>query len=866
MKGLLVILACAGAAAAQSQVEVVNNLPYPVRQPVGGVLVTAPASSHAVISLPQKPGEAALDASADGPGLRLRYQGTDMGRLTWGLLLQAAGPADHAAAFEPLALQFEPATRNAMFADWTASAERSGFAVGISARIWAGGFADWSVSLRNVSATALYGQYGAIVVRWERPEAVRHMLSYDNREEDFDASGKTRFGAGKDRHNALQHGLDWLALDFGNGAALVLNSFNQLSTVLDDTGSTRSRSPKFLGASLPQFKNEAVAARGALYLVGEFARDNRPYRDRFVENRLPDIGRTIRIDQRIAFAKTMPSRGEASNAFTAFNTWIGQTPSRIEIGVPGVVFGTSYFPYSTLGENFGDLKMPGQQTDAFWPFSADTVTHWKEFAPDIRRDLRIAKAMGFSVIRLHYIDVIAKLPEKLQFEYLDFLFSELRALKLRALFSTAFTYWTPEQIAARVGRYRDVIDRVEIENEILIWGIPLDRPQYWARVYAAVRQAAPGVRIHWTSHLNTGIFERLDDLHIPYDVVSAHAYIDALDAIPSGRGFALAAGNYASRKGKDAIYTEWNWRGLTRMTPEARARVYPAIMENLLATHSIRELYPFQFQQTMCVNPHTRKGIRQYEPIWLSRRPKPEAFELMKLIGQYSAPGTPARTIAASHPVLDLEGAAGELTVQVRNSAAATLRLKLSAESGEPLSAQVAESGLALAPGAERAVRIQVALPAAAAAGFYHVFLRMESDDGMLRYAWGEVRKPGQPRGLKFDANRPVAVVYGENCPVIELEAAYLLAATLESASGRPVALYSSQDVPAGEKRTVIAIGNAKQNPFAQPGKSALTLADYDATVAFVLPYWKEAKDSGVRRTGLVRKSIPAGADVANLP
>jgi hypothetical protein len=54
--------------------------------------------------------------------------------------------------------------------------------------------------------------------------------------------------------------------------------------------------------------------------------------------------------------------------------------------------------------------------------------------------------MGFTVIRLHYVDVIAKLPEATQFEYLDFLIGEIRRLGLRAMFSTAFTYWTPEQI------------------------------------------------------------------------------------------------------------------------------------------------------------------------------------------------------------------------------------------------------------------------------------------------------------------------------------------------------------------------------------------------------------------------------------
>jgi hypothetical protein len=859
MNFLLGTLLSVGIAAAQARVEIVNNLPYPVRQPVGDILVTAPASGTVATSLPQTPHSTSLQAVNDGPTLRIRHNGRDVGRLTWGLIVKPAGPVDHAAEFAALPLQFKAARKTGMYTDWSAAAERSGFAIAISARVWADGFLDWSIALRNVSADQLYGRYGAVVARWEHPASTKHALAYDNRAEDFDAAGRTRFSEGKDRHHSLQHGLDWLALDFGTSAALILNSFNQLSTALDDTQSVRNKSPRFLGASLPQFKNEARNVGGSLYLIGEFARENRPYRDRFVESRLPDLGRTIRYDQRIAFTKAMPARETADRDFTAYNTWIGRTADRIEIGVPGVVFGASYFPYSTLGENFGELKMPGQQTDAFWPLSADTVTRWKDFAPDIRRDLRIAKAMGFSVIRLHYVDVIAKLPEATQFEYLDLLFSELRRLQLRAMFSTAFTYWSPEQIAARVARYQDVIDRVEIENEVLIWGIPLDRPQYWGRVYNAVKQAAPKVKVHWTGHLNTGIFDRMDDLRVPYDTVSAHSYIDALDAIPSGRGFALAVGNYAARKGKDAIYTEWNWRGLTRMTPEARARIYPPIMENLLATRSIRELYPFQFQQTMCVNPHTRKGIRQYEPLWLSRRPKPEGFELMKLIERYSAPDTPVRAIAADHPVVDLAGSQGELRFRIRNSGMQAMTLQAVAETDDVLRAQLSSERITLGPGETRDLRVQVTLAAGAAPGFYHVFLRLQGDRALLRYAWGEVRKTGQPEGAAFDVNRPIAVVYGENAPNIEMEAAYLLAATIESASGRPVALYSSQDIPAGETGTLIAVGKTQNT-------AALTIAGYDQAVEFALRYWLRAKDSGARRVGLVKKSLAAGADVANLP
>ncbi|MFB3825426.1 MAG: hypothetical protein ACE15B_01610 [Bryobacteraceae bacterium] len=860
MTRLLVSVFCACALAAQSRVEVVNNLPYAVRLPVGDILVQAPAAGGSVIILPQKP-VALLDVAPEAPGLRLRCGPEDAGRLAWALIVKPAGALDHASLFEPLPLAFKRSGGSAMYSDWKASARRSGFEVALRARVWRDGFLDWSMTLRNDSAERLYGMYGAVVARWEHPAAARRMLAYDNRAEELDRSGKTRFSAGKDRHHALQHGLDWMALDFRKSAALVLNGFDPLSTTLDDTQSVRNKSPRFLNTSLPQFKNEAQAAGGALYLIGEFARENRPYRDRFVESCLPGLGRAIRYGQRIVFSAAMPSREAADAQFTAYNTWTGRAADRIEIGVPGVVFGTSYFPYSTLGENFGDLKLPGQQTDAYWPLSADTVTRWKDFAPDIRRDLRIAKAMGFSVIRLHYVDVISKLPEAVQFEYLDFLFAELRRLRLRAMFSTAFPYWSPEQIAARVARYRDVIGRVEIENEVLIWGIPLDRPQYWARIYDAVKKAAPEVQVHWTGHFNTGIFDRLDDLRLRYDAVGAHSYIDALDAIPSGRGFALAAGNYASRKGKDAIYTEWNWRGLTRMTPEARARVYPPIMENLLATRSIRELYPFQFQQTMCVNPHTRKGIRQYEPLWLSRRPKPEGFELMKLIERYSLPEAPNRVLAADHPVLDLARPDGEVRFRLRNRGPATLRLAVSVECDQSLRARVGRAVVRLTPGAEAEVPVRVTLAPGAKPGFYHLFLRLEGENGFLRYGWGEVRKPGQPEGAAFDLNRPVTVIYGENCPNIEMEAAYLLAATIESASGRPAALYSAQDAPQSNAGAVITVGMP-----AAPGPNRLALAGYEESVRFALEYWMHAKDSGARRVGLVRKKLAAGADVANLP
>src|SRR6185369_10000446 len=114
--------------------------------------------------------------------------------------------------------------------------------------------------------------------------------------------------------------------------------------------------------------------------------------------------------------------------------------------------------------------------------------------------------------------------------------------------------------------YCDVIDSVELENETLIWGIPLDRPEQWKKCYDSIKKAAPHVRVHLTGYNNTGMFNRLVQLGVPFDRMGLHAYQDSLDAIPSARGYALALSSAATKLGKPPVITEWNWRQLTRMT------------------------------------------------------------------------------------------------------------------------------------------------------------------------------------------------------------------------------------------------------------------------------------------------------------
>src|SRR5207237_4061295 len=86
--------------------------------------------------------------------------------------------------------------------------------------------------------------------------------------------------------------------------------------------------------------------------------------------------------------------------------------------------------------------LPRMSKERYWPLAPETVNQWKLFADDIRRDLRILKAMGYEITRLHHLELLwdidptTKKPyieaAKRQ-EYLDFYFDELKHLGLKAL-------------------------------------------------------------------------------------------------------------------------------------------------------------------------------------------------------------------------------------------------------------------------------------------------------------------------------------------------------------------------------------------------------------------------------------------------
>jgi hypothetical protein len=298
-------------------------------------------------------------------------------------------------------------------------------------------------------------------------------------------------------------------------------------------------------------------------------------------------------------------------------------------------------------------------------------------------------------------------------------------------------------------------------------------------------------------------------------------------------------------------------------------------------------LYQFQYQDSLAMNPATLKGIRRYELLLLSRRPKPEAFEMMKLIERYGPPDSAVRRIGVSHEVVEMTGDTARVEFALENHTDELLTLKVRPEAPTEMTAANAGTGeVVLQPKASARVPVTVAFAAGKQRrpGFYHVFLRIEGADDMLRYGWAEVRKAGQPQidkgsgdgkvvyadgALDFNLNRPLTVVYtAEEKSVAELEAAWTVFITLESATGRPADIYQASDLaklPDRDERTIVLVTRekgAKPSVRVEGGnKLVVTGGDEKAVTAacmdFVVRYWMTAKDSGGRKVGLV--AAPAG-------
>jgi hypothetical protein len=936
--------------AAAQALEVTNNQSFDIRQPVlvrgmkadasgaaqqvgddAVVIVEVPASGSAR-PLEHKPAAASKTPTAmpGEDGIAIRYGEKDLGKLSWDILVENIDktPSDEEASqtkrnfdglFNAQKITFKSVNKGALFETFAGEMNKEGLKLAVSLDVYPAGFVDVRATFTNESEYRTK-VYAAVLTRWEQPHAASRSVNYDNHIAPLEDGGSTPFRAGVGRHLFVQRGVDWINMGFEGAAVAWMNDFAPSFT--SHKPATAKSPAKWIGANLPHLGQEAMVVGGKLYSITEIARPSiKSYRGRLDDNILPGKDQPLTFTSRLVFssdARTDERVDQDFIAYTGFNPQKqdGET-TRVSFGVKYVKFGTAYFPYSTLGENFEKWHMPGQMKETYWPLSADTVTQYKLFADDIKRDLRIAKAMGFESIRLHHLEEIARLDKAVQDEYLDFLFAEFKHLGLTALLDVKLP---TARVVELVKKYRPQVDGVEIDNEVLIFGINDNEVQYWKDTYNAVKEVAPDMPVWLTGHTNTGAFERLRKLGVPFDKVGAHAYMDAVDAIPSGRDYALAVANYASEIGKEPTITEWNWRFLTRMTPEDRAKIYPPIYENILKTHCMPLLYQFQLQESLAMTTKSLRGIRHYEQLNLSRRLRPEALEFMRLIKKYSDPGLPQNILSNDfRHTLDIGPAAKadeSVMLTVTNTSDREFSVTATPEGPQGVELRIDGDNTFKVPGkSSQNYKLHFKIPDSALPGFYHFFVRLDAGNGLISYAMFEVRRNGMIQfdkdkgvhpevtysgdALDYDFNRDIAIVYADEAKDQanrwDVESAWLLYQTLESATGRPVKIFQLQDLPADLRKSgnLIVVGmpgnheliksimsdvspqgtswvaRAKANDahgdwliVAGEDEGTLNLSAIDLT----LRYWLHAKDSGARRVPLTDKPIEKGPDPSVLP
>lgn len=582
----------------------------------------------------------------------------------------------------------------------------------------------------------------------------------------------------------------------------------------------------------------------------------------------------------------------------------------VNLGVSHVEFGTSYFPHSTLGENFQYWKTRDLVGERWWPYHRSA---WQASKADIRRDMMIANAMGMKWLRIHHLDMPGDFKadtamfknEPWLMDYLDYMAETARETGLYLYLDLAVS---PEFAGAIVRKHGDIARYYEIQNEILLRGIDTELLPYWKTLREQIKQRADTKVVLTGGPLFLGLYPKLDDLAMDLDGVGHHCYVDRREVPEAFADYALAIGGYASRQNKIPINSEINWRFITRETLDQQAQHFGEIFESFLSQQSVPMVGQFQFQETFCVPPVSRGALRHYEVLHVDRTPKPQAGVYRRLIQKYTSPQEPVNNLEVTYGKEQI--APGQtLTVPVtfKNIGRGTIRVKTECILPEGLSLKgKSRSTFSLKPQETVTLDRRLAAAKTIRPGFYHLFEKITLGDRLF-FGWGILPYTHQPQlaldepvlenvkyessidSLRaFDLSKVKAVVFGSEAPAREVDWTLYVYESLRSATGADIQRYSDTDPQALEllkSGHAVLVGTMKSNrliaqtsdalranlavtskdagivrvvdnPFHSGSRILLVTGDSEEAVEraasdFLLRYWKNAKDAITFRVGM---------------
>lgn len=884
------------------------RLPDGIYRGDGGIAVVRGDTARAVVDLPAKgalrlahvgasgapPFAGAFTVAPAGPRLDLRWQNQPLGVLALGLVVIPGAQAtvdDAIARFAPLPLAWTHAADGRLHA----TAEQDGYRVALTLTPYGGGWLDARAHLTRVAPRG-EKSYLALVRRVTMPGVRDPRLRFNGRV--FERAD--REPDLWDRDFWYTRGVDWTGWRAGDLSVLAVNGFTPGPTI-----EGAKQGDWNLGSHFYVWERTRRAG-DRVDLVSEIAGPN-PGQEKSrgamaVTPYAPiEQGDTLVLEWRLALER-QPTEGWETSQLRVFDGYraVRDTAGTqlADLGVPWVTFGTAYFPYSTLAENLDFYRTPGLDRETFWAISPEMWTKWREFVPRMKSDLRIARAMGFDVIRLHHLELLQSMERQEALAFLDFFADELRALDLGLMLDTE---GPPEWVSTVVGRYEDLVTGVELENEVLINGVEPGSAERWTALYHASKAAAPDAPVYLSSAGNHGQLERAHMLHVPFDRVGLHAYKHGPQWKEAYLSHMLGAADVAQDHHTAVTLGEFNWKSLTELPPDEQRAEAAAVYDTVLAPRAIPEVIEFQFHETLSFNPAiSGTRTRHYEPLALDRRPKVSGEEFMRVIRRYTRPDAPVRVLPMTVGEVRLAGGAATTEFTMSNASDHPRTVTLASEAFDGLAVRLlTPARVTLQPRATYTGRVSVQLAAGALPGTYHHFVRA-TYDGTTQYGWGIASNPGAPafapasvlgdrvsypQGAdvvrRLDWTRPLAVTFGDGASALELESAYQVWSTLQSATGTPVWLSGAGDLPDSlrARGLVVALGTASTSalvreaaaaPPLQPGVGRgvvrlyeaggrqwllLTGSDEDAVHAaaadFMLRYWPSAKDAAMRVTGM---------------
>ncbi|MEP6509355.1 MAG: hypothetical protein ABJC63_14105, partial [Gemmatimonadales bacterium] len=451
--------------------------------------------------------------SSEAGRLHIQHRGSAIASIDFGLLVVpgTTATADNAiSSFEPLGLSWTKSIDGTLHS----SAQVSGYDITLSGAPYGGGSLDMKAKVARTS-TASGPAYLALVRRVITPSTNSARLRFNGREMKGGDSPPTW-----DRDFWYTRGVDWITWRSKGLSFLAVNGFSPVPTIKPDTA--------WVEGSHFYVWEKTRQQSDTTWLISEIAGPNP---DQAKSRYMPvspyaalSDGDTVSLKWRLGISQLRATTWPESQlrAFAGYRT-VSKTGNdvTVSLGVPSVSFGTSYFPYSTLAENFDYYRTPGLNSEAFWPTSPTMWKDWREYEPRMRTDLHIVRSMGFENLRLHHLELLRMLPSADAFAFLDFVTGTARELGLHVLIDSE---GPAEWITGVLSRYRDIVTRVELENEVLIGGITPKDPSRWTDLYNAAKAADPNAQVFFTAAGNNAMFARLLDLGVPFDRVGLHAY------------------------------------------------------------------------------------------------------------------------------------------------------------------------------------------------------------------------------------------------------------------------------------------------------------------------------------------------------